>query len=67
MSTITSPSTARRVARRSSGPLVAPAAGRRTYDRAMPRYARAEREALADLLLALGPDAPTINEGWADP
>ncbi|MEH1169412.1 TIGR03085 family metal-binding protein [Micromonospora sp. CPCC 205539] len=30
----------------------------------MPRYARAEREALADLLLALGPDAPTINEGW---
>ncbi|MDG4782767.1 TIGR03085 family metal-binding protein [Micromonospora sp. WMMD961] len=31
----------------------------------MPRYARAEREALADLLLALGPDAPTINEGWA--
>ncbi|MCX5066335.1 TIGR03085 family metal-binding protein [Micromonospora lupini] len=31
----------------------------------MSRYARAEREALADLLLALGPDAPTINEGWA--
>jgi uncharacterized protein (TIGR03085 family) len=31
----------------------------------MPRYARAEREALADLLLALGPDAPTIDEGWA--
>ncbi|MFF5178450.1 TIGR03085 family metal-binding protein [Micromonospora sp. NPDC000316] len=31
----------------------------------MPRYARAERESLADLLLALGPDAPTINEGWA--
>ncbi|MEU4554782.1 uncharacterized protein (TIGR03085 family) [Micromonospora violae] len=31
----------------------------------MPRYARAEREALADLLLALGPSAPTINEGWA--
>ncbi|MEU5905671.1 TIGR03085 family metal-binding protein [Micromonospora sp. NPDC047467] len=30
-----------------------------------PRYARAERESLADLLLALGPDAPTINEGWA--
>ncbi|SCF00736.1 TIGR03085 family protein [Micromonospora coriariae] len=29
------------------------------------RYARGEREALADLLLALGPDAPTINEGWA--
>ncbi|PWR05096.1 TIGR03085 family protein [Micromonospora acroterricola] len=31
----------------------------------MSRYARAEREALADLLLALGPNAPTINEGWA--
>ncbi|MFD6567413.1 TIGR03085 family metal-binding protein [Micromonospora profundi] len=31
----------------------------------MPRYARAERQSLADLLLALGPDAPTINEGWA--
>ena len=35
------------------------------YDQDMPRYARAEREALADLLLALGPDAATINEGWA--
>ncbi|GAB3142241.1 TIGR03085 family metal-binding protein [Micromonospora sonneratiae] len=31
----------------------------------MPRYARSERQAFADLLLALGPDAPTINEGWA--
>jgi uncharacterized protein (TIGR03085 family) len=31
----------------------------------MPRYAQAERQALADLLLSLGPDAPTINEGWA--
>lgn len=30
----------------------------------MPRYARAEREALADLMLELGPDAPTVNEGW---
>ncbi|KWV29955.1 TIGR03085 family metal-binding protein [Micromonospora rifamycinica] len=30
----------------------------------MPRYARAEREALADLMLDVGPDAPTINEGW---
>ncbi|MEU3457082.1 TIGR03085 family metal-binding protein [Micromonospora sp. NPDC006766] len=30
----------------------------------MPRYARSEREALADLLLDLGPDAPTVNEGW---
>ncbi|TQJ24102.1 uncharacterized protein (TIGR03085 family) [Micromonospora sp. A202] len=39
--------------------------GRRAYDQAMPRYARAERDALADLFLALGPDAPTINEGWA--
>ena len=36
----------------------------RPYDRAMPRYARSEREALADLLLDLGPDAPTINDGW---
>jgi uncharacterized protein (TIGR03085 family) len=32
----------------------------------MPRYARSEREALADLFLALGPDAPTINDGWAN-
>jgi uncharacterized protein (TIGR03085 family) len=30
----------------------------------MPRYARVEREALADLLLTVGPDAPTINTGW---
>lgn len=30
----------------------------------MSRYARAEREALVDLLLDLGPDAPTVNEGW---
>lgn len=30
----------------------------------MPRYAQAERRALADLLLALGPDAPTLDEGW---
>ncbi|WP_089157192.1 TIGR03085 family metal-binding protein [Micromonospora sp. NBS 11-29] len=30
----------------------------------MPRYARVEREALADLMLELGPDAPTVNEGW---
>ncbi|MEV0426704.1 TIGR03085 family metal-binding protein [Micromonospora sp. NPDC050495] len=30
----------------------------------MPRYARSEREALADLLLDLGPEAPTINDGW---
>ncbi|TDC37008.1 TIGR03085 family protein [Micromonospora sp. 15K316] len=31
----------------------------------MPRYARAERDALADLMLTLGPDAPTVNEGWS--
>jgi uncharacterized protein (TIGR03085 family) len=30
----------------------------------MPRYADSERQSLADLLLAVGPDAPTINEGW---
>ncbi|MEW2382104.1 TIGR03085 family metal-binding protein [Micromonospora sp. NPDC047707] len=30
----------------------------------MPRHARSEREALADLLQTLGPDAPTLNEGW---
>ncbi|HEX2770801.1 MAG TPA: TIGR03085 family metal-binding protein, partial [Micromonosporaceae bacterium] len=30
----------------------------------MPQYARAERESLADLLQALGPEAPTINTGW---
>lgn len=30
----------------------------------MPRYARLERHALADLLSFLGPDAPTLNEGW---
>ncbi|WP_091202462.1 TIGR03085 family metal-binding protein [Micromonospora narathiwatensis] len=31
----------------------------------MPRYARSEREALADLLLDLGPNAPTIDAGWS--
>ncbi|EEP70853.1 hypothetical protein MCAG_01180 [Micromonospora sp. ATCC 39149] len=30
----------------------------------MPRYARSEREALADLMQSVGPDAPTVNEGW---
>ncbi|TDB76077.1 TIGR03085 family metal-binding protein [Micromonospora sp. KC723] len=30
----------------------------------MPRYARPEREALADLMLECGPDAPTVNDGW---
>ncbi|MGC4805828.1 TIGR03085 family metal-binding protein [Micromonospora sp. DT233] len=31
----------------------------------MPRYARSERQSLADLMLELGPDAPTVNEGWS--
>jgi uncharacterized protein (TIGR03085 family) len=30
----------------------------------MTRYAQAERQALADLLLQVGPDAPTMCEGW---
>lgn len=30
----------------------------------MSRFARAERHQLADLLLAKGPDAPTLNDGW---
>ncbi|HEY3010109.1 MAG TPA: TIGR03085 family metal-binding protein [Micromonosporaceae bacterium] len=30
----------------------------------MSRYAQAERRALADLLLALGPDEPTLCAGW---
>ncbi len=30
----------------------------------MPRYARSEREALTELMSTLGPDAPTLNEGW---
>ncbi|QOC91111.1 TIGR03085 family metal-binding protein [Micromonospora craniellae] len=30
----------------------------------MTRYARSEREALTDLMSTLGPDAPTLNEGW---
>lgn len=30
----------------------------------MARYARSERLALADLLTDVGPDAPTVNEGW---
>ncbi|MDM4719944.1 TIGR03085 family metal-binding protein [Micromonospora sp. WMMA1363] len=30
----------------------------------MPRYARSERQALADLFQTLGPDAPTLNDGW---
>ncbi|HYN97200.1 MAG TPA: TIGR03085 family metal-binding protein, partial [Pilimelia sp.] len=30
----------------------------------MTRYAQAERRALADLLAAVGPDAPTLCEGW---
>jgi uncharacterized protein (TIGR03085 family) len=30
----------------------------------MTRHAQSERESLADLLLELGPDAPTLCEGW---
>lgn len=30
----------------------------------MARFAQMERQALADLFLAVGPDAPTVNEGW---
>lgn len=30
----------------------------------MPRYARTERTALADTLLAAGPEAPTLCAGW---
>jgi uncharacterized protein (TIGR03085 family) len=30
-----------------------------------PRYAAAERAALADTLTEIGPDAPTLCEGWA--
>jgi uncharacterized protein (TIGR03085 family) len=30
----------------------------------MARYAQSERQLLADLLLAVGPDAPTLCEGW---
>ncbi|WP_341716869.1 TIGR03085 family metal-binding protein [Micromonospora sp. FIMYZ51] len=31
----------------------------------MPRYARSERRALVELMSTLGPDAPTVNEGWS--
>jgi uncharacterized protein (TIGR03085 family) len=30
----------------------------------MTRYAQSERQSLADLLLAVGPDEPTLCEGW---
>lgn len=30
----------------------------------MSRYAQAERRALADLMIELGPEAPTLCEGW---
>jgi uncharacterized protein (TIGR03085 family) len=33
-------------------------------DRAVNHWARAERAALSDLLLAVGPDAPTLCDGW---
>ena len=31
----------------------------------MSSHARSERRALADLLLEVGPDAPTLCEGWS--
>ncbi|MEV0395735.1 TIGR03085 family metal-binding protein [Polymorphospora rubra] len=31
----------------------------------MPTYAQTERRDLADLFLAVGPDAPTLNDGWS--
>ncbi|MFY1637560.1 TIGR03085 family metal-binding protein [Solwaraspora sp. WMMB335] len=30
----------------------------------MARFAQMERQSLADLFLAVGPDAPTVNDGW---
>ena len=36
-----------------------------SYDEGMGTYSRAERNTLADLLLELGPDQPTLCEGWA--
>ena len=35
-----------------------------TYDRGVTDYARQERRQLADLLLEVGPDAPTLCVGW---
>src|SRR5690606_24047731 len=40
------------------------AKGPSAYDRSMTEHARAERHALADLLMAVGPDAPTLCAGW---
>src|SRR4029453_11831870 len=34
------------------------------YDRRVTDYARRERRELADLLLAVGPDAPPLCAGW---
>jgi uncharacterized protein (TIGR03085 family) len=34
------------------------------YDRRVSNYAKRERRELADLLLAVGPDAPTLCAGW---
>lgn len=34
------------------------------HDVIMTAFARAERDALCDLLLEVGPDAPTLCEGW---
>ena len=56
------PSAAERRRRRPSG---APTAA--AYDRAMPRYARSEREALADLLLDARPGRADDQRGVDDP
>ena len=40
------------------------AEGAAPYHRPMTRYASTEREALAALLLAVGPDEPTLCTGW---
>src|SRR5574341_686747 len=37
----------------------------RAYDKAMVTFARTERAALSELLRHVGPDAPTLCEGWA--
>ena len=37
----------------------------RTERSVVSNYARTERQALAELLLELGPDAPTLCEGWS--
>ena len=37
---------------------------RLAYDRKVPSFAQRERQALASLLAELGPEAPTLCEGW---